>query len=80
MARVIFCVPLILETFPRISFKLDISLSCCPIGKFESGLLRFMHSTKADFMKMIDDTSNYNDEIAAELKESIETFKRDHSY
>ena len=31
-------------------------------------------------MNMINETSNYNDEIAAERKAAIETFKSDHSY
>jgi F-type H+-transporting ATPase subunit alpha len=50
------------------------------IGKFESGLIRYMHTNKSELMNMINETSNYNDEIAAELKAAIETFKSDHSY
>ena len=50
------------------------------IGKFESGLIRYMHTNKSELMNLINETSNYNDEIAAELKAAIETFKSDHSY
>ena len=50
------------------------------IGDFEEAYLRYMHDQHGDFMAEIDRTANYNDEIAAQLKTSIETFKQNHSY
>ena len=50
------------------------------IGSFEEGYLRYMHDEQADLMKEIDDTANYNDDIAGRLKLSVETFKQNHSY
>ncbi len=42
---------------------------------FEQGLLSYMNSEKADFMKNITETGEYNDEIVAEMKEAIEAYK-----
>ena len=50
------------------------------IGSFEEAYLRYMHDEQADLMKEIDDTANYNDDIAGRLKSSLETFKQNHSY
>jgi F-type H+-transporting ATPase subunit alpha len=50
------------------------------VGAFEDALHTFMHSDRADLMKQIDDTGNYNDEIEASLKESIESFKKNHTW
>ena len=50
------------------------------IGSFEENYLRYMHDEQSELMKEIDDTANYNDDIAARLKSSIETFKQNHSY
>ncbi len=50
------------------------------IGSFEEAYLRYMHDEQADLMKEIDDTANYNDDIAGRLKLSVETFKQNHSY
>jgi F-type H+-transporting ATPase subunit alpha len=50
------------------------------VGAFEDALHTFMHSDRADLMKQIDDTGDYNDEIEASLKESIENFKKNHTW
>ena len=50
------------------------------IGSFEESLLRYMHDEQADLMKEINDTANYNDDIAGRLQSSINTFKQNHSY
>ena len=47
---------------------------------FEDALHSFMHSARADLMKQIDESGDYNDEIEASLKESIEDFKKNHSW
>ena len=50
------------------------------IGAFEESFLRYMHDEQSDLMREIDDTANYNDDIAGRLKSAIETFKTNHSY
>ncbi|MFZ2554903.1 F0F1 ATP synthase subunit alpha [Psychrobacter sp. BF1] len=50
------------------------------IGSFEESYLRYMHDEQSELMKEIDDTANYNDDIAGRLKSSLETFKQNHSY
>jgi len=50
------------------------------IGSFEESLLRYMHDEQADLMREINDTANYNDDIAGRLQSSINTFKQNHSY
>ena len=50
------------------------------IGSFEESYLRYMHDEQSELMKEIDDTANYNDDIAARLKSAIESFKTNHSY
>ncbi|OCG41247.1 F0F1 ATP synthase subunit alpha [Gilliamella apicola] len=42
---------------------------------FETALLAYAHSQYADFVKSIDETGNYNDEIETKLKELLESFK-----
>lgn len=49
------------------------------IGAFETGLLRFLRAEHGDFMRMIDETANYDAEIEATLKDAIERFKATHS-
>ncbi len=56
----------------------DISLD--KIGAFEGALHSFMNSQKADLMKKINSAGDYNDEIAASLKSSIEEFKKNHTW
>ncbi len=50
------------------------------VGAFEDALHSFMNSDRADLMKQIDDTGDYSDEIEAALKESIEDFKKNHTW
>jgi len=50
------------------------------VGAFEDALHSFMNSDRADLMKQIDDTGEYSDEIEAALKESIEDFKKNHTW
>lgn len=50
------------------------------IGAFEEAYLRYMHDEQSELMREIDDTANYNDDIAGRLKSSLETFKQNHSY
>jgi len=45
------------------------------IVPFEHGLHMFMRENKQDLMKRINETGDYNDEIAAELKATVEEFK-----
>ena len=47
---------------------------------FEAALLSFMNSDKADFMKKINDTGDFNDDIDAEIKAAIEEFKANHTW
>ncbi len=51
----------------------DVELS--KVLSFESALLAYAHSQYADFVKQIDETGNYNDDIEAKLKEMLESFK-----
>ena len=39
-----------------------------------------MHDEQSELMREIDDTANYNDDIAGRLKSAVETFKQNHSY
>lgn len=50
------------------------------IGSFEESYLRYMHDEQGELMREIDDTANYNDDIAGRLKSAVETFKQNHSY
>lgn len=50
------------------------------IGAFEESYLRYMHDEQSELMREIDDTANYNDDIAGRLKSSLQTFKQNHSY
>nr|WP_255307321.1 F0F1 ATP synthase subunit alpha [Gilliamella apicola] len=42
---------------------------------FETALLAYAHSQHGDFVKQIDETGNYNDEIESKLKALLESFK-----
>lgn len=48
------------------------------VGAFEDALQSFMQSDRSDLMQQIDNTGDYSDEIEASLKESIESFKKNH--
>jgi F-type H+/Na+-transporting ATPase subunit alpha len=50
------------------------------VGAFEAALHSFMNSQKTDLMKKINDTGDYNDEIDAALKSSIEEFKKNNTW
>ncbi len=45
------------------------------VGSFEGALLSFMGSEHAELMKRINDTGDFNDEIAKGLKTALESFK-----
>lgn len=45
------------------------------VQDFEQALLAYMHSEHDDFMKRIDDTGAYDDDIVAIMKKAIESFK-----
>ncbi|TQV82701.1 F0F1 ATP synthase subunit alpha [Exilibacterium tricleocarpae] len=45
------------------------------IGDFEAALLSYMHSEHADLMKKVNETGDYNDEIANGFKAALEKFK-----
>ncbi|MEX2525320.1 MAG: F0F1 ATP synthase subunit alpha [Gammaproteobacteria bacterium] len=50
------------------------------IGDFETALHSFMNSEKKDLMARINEKGEYNDEVAAELKSSIEEFKKNNTW
>ncbi|MEE8321834.1 MAG: F0F1 ATP synthase subunit alpha [Gammaproteobacteria bacterium] len=50
------------------------------IGEFEDALHNFMHSEKGDLMKQINDTGDYNDDVDAALRKSIEDFRKSHTW
>jgi F-type H+-transporting ATPase subunit alpha len=43
--------------------------------EFEQGLLAYMNSEKADFMRRINETGDYDDGIVAEMRQGIEAYK-----
>jgi F-type H+-transporting ATPase subunit alpha len=45
------------------------------VGSFESALLSNMRSNHADLMATINETGNFNDDIAGQMKAAIESFK-----
>ncbi len=47
---------------------------------FEAALMSYMHAEHGDFMKMIDDTGDYNDDIVATLHEALKQFKATQAY
>jgi len=46
------------------------------VADFEQGLLSYARAHHADFITMINETGDYNDDIVKTLKEIIETFKK----
>lgn len=50
------------------------------IGAWEEAYLRYMYDEQADLMKEINDTANYNNDIAGRLKASVETFLQNHTF
>ena len=58
-------------------------LADVPVNKvraFEAGLLRYLRDQHGDFMADIDNTANYNDDIANQFKSAIENYKQNHSF
>ena len=54
-----------------------------PVNKildFEQALLSYMRSEHGDFMKRIDETGDYDDEVVNALKSAIESFKANQTY
>ena len=47
---------------------------------FEEALHNYMNSEKADLMSKINESGDYNDDIAEELKSAIETFKKNSTW
>ena len=45
------------------------------IGDFEAALLSYVHSEHGDLMSSIVASGDYNDEIEANFKSALETFK-----
>ncbi|MCP4790770.1 MAG: F0F1 ATP synthase subunit alpha [Gammaproteobacteria bacterium] len=54
-------------------FLSDIALN--KVGDFEAALLSYMNSENADIMSQVNESGNYNDDIAATFKASVEQFK-----
>ncbi len=50
------------------------------IGNFESALLSFATSEKAELMQRINDSGDFNDEIEMGLKAALEDFKANHAW
>jgi len=50
------------------------------IGDFESALIDHMNNNQADFMKSLNETGDFNDEIEAQLKAGVEDFKKTGSW
>jgi len=54
-----------------------------PVNKvqdFEAAMQDFIKAEYGDFLAQINETCNYNDEIAARLREAIEKFKSTHTW
>jgi len=45
------------------------------VGDFESAMLAYVRSEKTDFLDGLNESGDYNDEIAAEMKSTLEDFK-----
>lgn len=50
------------------------------VGAFEEAFLRYLNSEHSDLVNEINQTANYNDDIAARLKAAIEDFKANRSF
>ncbi|MEZ5472707.1 MAG: F0F1 ATP synthase subunit alpha [Marinicella sp.] len=50
------------------------------IGAFETALIDHMNNTRGDFMKSLNETGDFNDEIEAKLKDGVEDFKKTGSW
>ena len=45
------------------------------VGDFEAAMLAYIRSEKSDFLDNLNETGDYSDEIAAEMKSTLEDFK-----
>jgi F-type H+-transporting ATPase subunit alpha len=50
------------------------------VGSFEAALLSNMKSNHADLMAKINDTGDFNDDIAGQMRTAIESFKKTGSW
>ena len=50
------------------------------VGDFEAALHNFMHSERKELMADIQQKAEYTDEVAAALKDSLEEFKKNHTW
>ena len=50
------------------------------VGDFEAALHNFMYSERKELMAEIQDKAEYTDEVAAALKDSLEEFKKNHTW
>ena len=58
-------------------------LTDVPVNKildFEQALLSYMRAEFGDFMKRIDETGDYDDDVVNTLKSAIESFKANQTY
>lgn len=60
------------------SFLDDVALE--KVGAFEQALLAFMNSEKKDLMRSINASGDYNDDVVASMKTSLEEFKKNHTW
>jgi len=45
------------------------------VGDFEAAMLSYVRAEKADFLDSINESGDYSDEIASEMKSALEDFK-----
>ena len=50
------------------------------VGNFEAALHNFMHSERKELMAQIQEKPEYTDEVAAALKDSLEEFRKNHTW
>ena len=50
------------------------------VGDFEAALHNFMHSERKELMAQIQEKPEYTDEVAAALKDSLEEFRKNHTW
>ena len=50
------------------------------VGDFEAALHNFMHSERKELMADIQEKAEYTDEVSAALKDSLEEFKKNHTW
>ena len=50
------------------------------IAAFEAAFLSFVNAEKADLIRLINETGDYNDDIDNRLKAAVEEFKLNHAW